>query len=197
MARCVLFCLIGIGLTVGLNINGPHWKARLSDAKIRSPLMAFINYPSQGNGNNELFTRQEVDELKRLVGSHTGLQEERKILTNRVTKLQEEMKILTNGVTKLEREFKEIKEENKILTNGVTKLKREFKEIKEESRVTIQKSQEVIQETKECLKDLQNDIQETNERLVIVERLLGISQRENQPNKFFEGLAIKCAKWAK
>jgi chromosome segregation ATPase len=197
MARCVLFCLIGIGLTVGLNINGPHWKARLSDAKIRSPLMAFINYSSQGNGNNELFTRQEVDKLKRLAG------------------LLEEMKILTNRVTKLEREFKEIKDESRVtiqksqednqetkecLQGTLKDLQNDHQKTKEDLQETKQGLKDLqndIQETKQCLKDLQNDFQETNERLVIVEKLLEISQRENQPNKFFEGLAIKCAKWAK
>ena len=164
----MLFCLAG--LTVGLNINRQHWNARLANAKIRSPQMAYVNCINQRNEENEGALSQRLDDLSKKFDGY--------IESERV-RHKKEMDMLIEKVTKLENELRETRAE-------LRETKAELEKTKDE----LQKAQDELQKTRERLKVVEN-------LLGISERDNERHRAEKFLAKCFERVAKPCASfWA-
>jgi septal ring factor EnvC (AmiA/AmiB activator) len=147
--RCFVLLVLA-GLTVGLNINGPHWNVRLLGARIRSPQMAYI-LVNQGTGNEELGKDQKID------------------------KLQEQVDSLTQKVKTLENELRKINDEVQATKKELQATKNELQATKNELQAT---KAEIAAEFRATKNELQATKAEFRARLMKVEKLLGLSQKE-------------------
>ncbi len=154
-------------LTVGLNINGPHWNVRLLGAKIRSPQMAYIF--NQGTGKEELGEDQKIYNLQKQVGA----------LTQKVETLENEFQERNDEVQAMKKEHQVLhqatKNELRKINDEVLKINDEVQAIKKE----LQATKKELQATKNELKnELQEGMAEFRARLMKVEKLLGLRQKE-------------------
>ena len=142
------------GLTVGLNINGQHRNVRLLGARIRSPQMAFVF-----TGKEELGKDQKIDKLQKQVDA----------LTQKVETLENKLRKSNEEVQATQKELRATKKELQATKNELQATKNELQATKNKLQNDFQAFQNELQANKA----------EYRARLMKVEKLLGLSQKEN------------------